>query len=90
MLTPQVLNTIGLILGMLGVLTIFVYGPPQPDLEPGVSIGLEDGTPMADGRTVTQYNADVLKMRGCHSLMSKIGLACVFLGFALQLWATWR
>jgi hypothetical protein len=89
MLTPQLLNTLGLGLGMIGVFIIFIYGPPQPDLEPGVSLGLEDGTPMADGRTVAQYNADVLKLRARHSLMSKVGLICVFFGFALQLWATW-
>ena len=89
MTTPQVLNSLGLVLGMVGVLVIFIYGPPQPDLEPGVYLGLEDGTPLGNGRTVAEHNTDVLKLRARHSFMSKGGLILVFLGFALQLWATW-
>ena len=90
MITPQILNVIGLALGMLGVIIIFFYGPPQPDLESGVAIGLEDNTLLADGRTVAEHDADVLKLRARHSFMSKCGLIFVFLGFAVQIWATLR
>jgi hypothetical protein len=89
MITSQLLNTVGLVLGMIGVVIIFFYGPPQPNLESGVSIGLEDGTPLPEGRTEAQYNEDVEKLRSRHSFMSKAGLVFVFLGFALQLWGTW-
>ncbi|WP_286730978.1 MULTISPECIES: hypothetical protein [unclassified Thiomonas] len=57
MITAQALNTIGLALGMLGVALIFVWGPPQPQLEEGVGIGLEDGTPLGNGLTVAQHDA---------------------------------
>lgn len=89
MFTSQLLNTTGLVLGMVGVVIIFFYGPPQPNLESGVSIGLEDGNPLSDGRTVGQHNEDVEKLRSRHSFCSKAGLVFVFLGFTLQLWATW-
>lgn len=89
MTCPQSLNTAGLILGMIGVAIIFKYGPPQPNLEAGVGIGLEDATPMPDGRTVAEHNAETERLKLKHSLMSKFGLAFVFIGFAFQLWATW-
>ena len=88
MLTAKVLNTVGLILGMIGVALIFRWGPPQPTLEEGIGIGLEDGTPLPDGRTVAEHNAQVRGLRAKHDKMSKIGLSLVFLGFAAQLWAT--
>lgn len=74
---------------MIGVLLIFKYGPPQPNLETGVSIGLEEGTPLPDGRIVAEHNRDVEQLRGRHLFWSKAGLILVFLGFAFQLWATW-
>jgi hypothetical protein len=34
-LTAQCLNTIGLALGMAGVVILFIWGPPQPDFIEG-------------------------------------------------------
>jgi len=89
MTCTQLLNTIGLVLSMGGVLIIFFYGPPQPNLEEGVGLGLEDGTPLSDGRTVADHDADVRRRRRLHSRLSKLGLALIFLGFGFQLWAAW-
>jgi hypothetical protein len=74
---------------MIGVLIIFRYGPPQPKLEEGVGLLVEDGTPLSDGRTAGEHDRDVARLRATYSRMSKIGLLLVFLGFAFQLWATW-
>ena len=89
MLSPKELNTVGLILGMVGVVLIFRWGPPQPTFEEGVGIGLEDGTPLADGRTVAEHDVEVRALRTKHNKMSRAGLSMVFSGFALQLWAAW-
>jgi len=89
MRSAQLLNSIGLVLSMVGVLIIFSFGPPMPDLEHGVGLGLDEGTRLADGRTVAQHNADRLRLRIRHSRISQVGLMLVFAGFALQLWATW-
>ena len=89
MTCAQLLNSAGLGLSMVGVIILFCFGPPQPDFEKGVSIGLEDDTPLADGRTVRERNADVRRLRRRYSRLSKLGLALLFAGFALQLWATW-
>jgi len=85
----QLLNSTGLVLGMIGVLVIFRFGPPMPDLEHGVGFGLDEATRLADGRTVAQHNVDRLRLRTRHSRISQLGLLLVFAGFALQLWATW-
>jgi|KBSSwiStaDraftv2_1062776.scaffolds.fasta_scaffold298065_2 hypothetical protein len=85
----QLLNSIGLVLGMVGVLVIFAFGPPMPDLEHGVGLALDEGTRLADGRTVAQHNADRLRLRTRHSRISQGGLLLVFAGFALQFWAIW-
>lgn len=75
---------------MLGVVLLFIFGPPQPTLESGISIGLEDATPIdSSGKTVAQHNVEVAERRRKHSIMSKVGLILIFLGFALQLCATW-
>jgi hypothetical protein len=89
MTCAQLLNTIGLVLSMSGVLIIFFFGPPQPNLEEGVSFGLEDGTKLPDGRTVAEHDADVKRRRRLHSRLSKLGLGLIFVGFACQLCAAW-
>jgi hypothetical protein len=71
------------------VVVLFFFGPPQPNLEQGVGMGLEDSTPLADGRTVAEHNRETEKRRQLHTSMSKVGLGLVFLGFAFQLWATY-
>ena len=85
----QVLNSAGLALGMIGVLIIFSFGPPLPDLEHGVGLVLDEETRLADGRTVSEHNVDRLRLRTRYSRISQCGLLLVFAGFALQLWATW-
>ena len=85
----QVLNTIGLLLNIAGVALLFFYGPPQPSLEEGVGIGLEDATPLGNGRTVAQHNADIRRLKRRHELLSRLALILIFFGFVLQLCATW-
>jgi hypothetical protein len=89
MTAQQLLNTVGLVLSMVGVVIIFKYGPPQPNLEEGVALGLEGGNRLPDGRTVAEHDRDVAALRDTHQRMSKVGLGLVFVGFAFQLWATW-
>jgi len=89
MSSQQLLNSIGLVFSMLGVLIIFKFGPPQPTHETGVNIGLEDNNLLPDGLTVARHNQDVKKIKGCYLRMSNIGIALVFIGFGFQLLATW-
>jgi len=49
-LTAQWLNTVGLVLGMVGVVILFIWGPPQPDFVEGVGRGLQLNTALKDGR----------------------------------------
>ncbi len=85
----QIINTIGLLLNIAGVVLLFIYGPPQPTHEEGVGLKLEDNTLLSDGRTVVDHDASVQKIRKRHENMSKIALVLIFAGFVLQLWATW-
>jgi hypothetical protein len=89
-MNSQIPNTIGLGLGIIGVIIVFVWGPPQPQLTPGVSLGLEDGTPIdKTGKTVGEYNQQVIRKRNIHTFMSRLGLILIMIGFAFQIWATW-
>ena len=84
------LNRLGLIFGIIGVVIIFIWGPPQPDHSSGVGIALEDATYIQkEGKTVEQINDQVKMRKVCYRIMSNIGLALILLGFALQLWSTW-
>jgi len=89
MTCTQLLNSVGLVFGMVGVVILFKYGPPQPNLETGVGFGLEDKNVLANGRTVQEHNQDIKATKKHYSEMSKLGLALIFIGFACQLWATW-
>jgi hypothetical protein len=84
------LNALGLVLGMVGVVLIFIWGPPQPSFEQSVAIGLEAPTVLADGKTVAQYDEVVAANKQLYKRMSQIGLALIFVGFGCQLFATMR
>jgi hypothetical protein len=79
------LNAIGLSLGIVGVVFIWIWGPPQPSFERGVSMVLEDATPLPDGTTAAQYAAATEAKESRYRLMSRIGLGLILAGFALQL-----
>jgi hypothetical protein len=89
LLTPQYLNTAGLALGMLGVLVIFIWGPPQPAFEDSVGVALDSATVLNDGTRVADIEEQNRRLRRRHRFMSSVGLVLVFFGFALQLWAIW-
>lgn len=89
-MNSRILNSIGLIVGIIGVVLIFLWGPPQPQLDTGISIGLEDGNFIKElGKTVGEHNIDILKRRDFHTFMSGLGLILIIIGFAFQLIATW-
>lgn len=88
-MTADFLNRVGLVLGIVGVVVLFFYGPPQPSLEEGAGIGQEDGTPQPDGRTLAEHNLEVRARRRRHVIGSRIGLGLVLLGFLVQLVATY-
>jgi hypothetical protein len=89
-MNSRLLNTTGLVLGIIGVLFLFVWGPPQPSFETGVSVGLENATPLdSSGKTVADHNREVEAKRKFYTTMSRSGLCLIMVGFALQLWAVW-
>jgi hypothetical protein len=66
------LNAIGLIFGMVGVVFIFIWGPPQPSFRGDVLL-LESTDENALGAKKARYK-----------LMSRVGLAFIFMGFLFQ------
>ena len=87
-MTPDDLNTIGLIANISGVTLALFFGYPQPSHEEGVASGLEDTTPYK-GTTVAEYNRTVAKRRRTYLTWSRTGLGLMIAGFALQLAAIW-
>ena len=77
----KLLNVLGLILGLIGVIIIFIWGPPQPDLKEGISR-------ITAGQDVVENDIRVKRERKRYNIMSKIGLGLVFFGFVFQLVGT--
>jgi len=76
-LTAAWLNRIGLGLGMAGVVILFIWGPPQPDLDPHIK------------RVTQEVNEATKQLKRRHEIMSSIGLSLIGLGFVIQFIATW-
>jgi hypothetical protein len=85
----ELLNTIGLIFGIIGVIIVFFYAFPQPTFEGGFGLALEDATKLKDGRTVAEHKANRERERLRYRHRSRFGLGLMAVGFALQLAATW-
>jgi hypothetical protein len=68
------LNITGLCLGMVGVVVLFIWGPPQPTLEPGVNLTADEET-ITDpktGQTAADYNREIKEKRTLYGFMSKL------------------
>lgn len=87
----NVLNTVGLSLGIAGVVVIFFFGPPQPDLSIGVGLAVGDGTVIdkSSGKTAADHDREVLAKRRTYTKVSRFGLLLIMAGFGFQLAATW-
>jgi hypothetical protein len=77
-----VLNSAGLMLGILGVAVIYEWGPPQPRYEAGRLVRFEDSK-------ITEEELTLLKQKAAAWHMSAIGVALVGVGFVFQLIAVW-
>jgi hypothetical protein len=84
-LSSQLLNTIGLIFNIGGVVLLFFFGPPQPSFEEGIGLGLEDGNVLEDGKTVAEHNVYVRKNKKTHEILSRFSLVLLIIGFGFQL-----
>ena len=84
------LNTIGLSLGILGVLVIFFFRPTPADPQEATVLSVSSGTVFEDGTTEADRREEIRKRRQLYSCMSKVGLGLIGLGFGFQLWAVWQ
>jgi hypothetical protein len=84
------LTAIGLFLAIVGGVIIFFWGPPQPDFQEYTALSLEQGTPLADGRTVAEHAAEVQREKRRFRRLSRIGLGLILLGFLFQLFDAWK
>jgi hypothetical protein len=89
-LTAQWLNTIGLVLGIAGVVILFIWGPPQPNFEETVTRSIQPSTVSKDGRKVSDMIETTRRLKRRHQVMSRVGLVLIGVGFGAQLIAVWR
>ena len=82
-LTARRLNTVGLVLGITGVLVIFIWGPPQPNFDEFVPLALE-------GPEFEHQAEDARRLKRQYEIMSRVGLGLIGLGFVAQLAAVRR
>jgi hypothetical protein len=84
----RTLNSIGLVLNILGVVLLFFFSYPQPthqELE-GISLRLE-GNRLPSGKTITEHNEEIRKTRDAYVFGARLGLGLISLGFLFQLGA---
>lgn len=89
---PQIghwLNTGGLLLGIVGVLVIFIWGPPQPDFDEYVGIAIQPATVLRDGTRVSDIVDSAKRRKRKYQVVSRAGLGMVLVGFVVQLLAVW-
>ena len=79
-MTADQANTWGLILDMLGILIVFFWGPPQPIFKEGSFL-------LLSGAVYTDEDRKTRRKRKIYTIMSRIGLFLIFVGFGLQLLA---
>jgi hypothetical protein len=72
MMPAHPLTVFGLILGIIGVLMIFKWGPPQPSFQEDVHLSIMPRTRMPNGRTAEEYGDNVRRQRSFCNRMSKI------------------
>ena len=91
-MTAQWLNTIGLVLGMVGVVILFIWGPPQPDFDEGIAMGVSfsEDTVFEDGTKPSEIVARVKRLKRVHQIMSRVGLGLIGVGFGAPHIAVWR
>ncbi len=82
------LNTIGLMIGIIGVILLFSWGPPQPKFELGIGIQVEDET-VINGITAREHDLIIEKRKERFEKMSRRGLGFIIIGFSIQLVAIW-
>ncbi|MCW5650445.1 MAG: hypothetical protein KIS62_11925 [Ramlibacter sp.] len=79
-----------MVLNIIGVVLLFVFGFPQPTHDEGIGLGLEDATPLPNGKTVAEHDASVRERKRLYLICSNTALVLLLAGFGFQLWATWR
>ena len=84
-----IIASIGLSLDIVGVILIFIWGPPMPDMQGSVGRAVESGTPLGDGTTVADEEKKQLQRRKTHNIISRVGLGIIGVGFLLQLVSPW-
>lgn len=85
---PWLLNAAGLLLSLIGAVTIWRFGLPQPDFDDSVAIGageLPDDHKLPSGETYGDMVRRVAREKERYSALSRAGLGLIIIGFALQL-----
>ena len=69
---------------VIGVAILFFWAPVQPNLEEGIGLDLADAT-IVEGKTVSEHNKDKEKQKKKTTILSKIGLVLILIGFFIQI-----
>jgi hypothetical protein len=83
------LAVVGLILGMIGVVIMFIWGSPQPSFEEHVTRKVMDNTKFIDGTTAKEYADNARKRKTRYTWLSRLGLGLIGVAFLLQLIDAW-
>ncbi len=79
-MTPEIVNTIGLVLDILGIVTVLYFAFPQADLNDKNYLALSGDMAI---------DSDVAPEQERRMFVSRLGLVLIVIGFVLQIVTTW-
>ena len=85
----KILNTVGLSFGLIGVIFIFIWGPPQPNFSQGTPLVISNNTILESGIKISDLEKEKQEKRMFYKMMSEIGLLLILFGFSIQLLSLW-
>jgi hypothetical protein len=85
----RVLTSVGLSLNLIGIILLFIFGFPQPNLSQGIALGLPDANEAEPGMTVGEFNKLQKKKKTTYTIVSLLSLLLIIAGMVCQLVALW-
>lgn len=88
-MTSSIVSSAGLLLNLIGIISLFKFGFPQPDFSEYVGLALGENDDVDDGITGKQFAEKQRKKKQLYRCVSQLSLVGIVIGTILQITALW-